>query len=168
MLKPPIRIGVSACLLGQSVRYDGGHKQLAILQQEIFQSFDLLAICPEVAIGLSVPRKPMHIIVSANEFRAVQIQNPSLDFTDQLKQYALKIASESLHGFICKSRSPSCGYLSTPVHSEVKPELGSGIFAQQLKDYLPRLPMLEDTDLSNNAACRLFIEQVLAYFHAQK
>ena len=90
-----IPLGVSQCLLGEKVRFDGGHKRNAYLTGELAQYVEYRSLCPEVAIGLGIPRKPIRLIVTDGATRVRGVADPSLDVTDQLVEYA-EVAAEQL------------------------------------------------------------------------
>ncbi|MBL4866349.1 MAG: DUF523 domain-containing protein [Pseudomonadales bacterium] len=109
--KPVIQIGVSSCLLGEKVRYDGGHKQNAYIIQTLGKYFEFKSFCPEMSIGLGVPRETLRIIETSSGHRCVRVIDSSFDVTDQLTQ----LADEQRHwpsglcGYVFKKGSPSCG-----------------------------------------------------------
>jgi uncharacterized protein YbgA (DUF1722 family)/uncharacterized protein YbbK (DUF523 family) len=116
---PRVRLGVSACLLGEPVRYDGGHKRHAFLTDTLAAYADYLPLCPEAAIGLGIPRPPIHLVGDAARPRALGVKDPSLDVTEPLRQYALDTLNilESVSGYIFKKNSPSCGLRHVKVNA---------------------------------------------------
>jgi uncharacterized protein YbbK (DUF523 family) len=103
----PLKIGISACLLGERVRYDGGHKRNQMLLDYLALRYALVPICPEVAAGLGVPRPPVQLVARGVEIRAVGVLDEQLDVTRPLIEYGRQvIAGEGLCGFVFKSRSP--------------------------------------------------------------
>lgn len=159
-----IRIGTSACLIGQAVRYDGRHKAQALILDTLADRADLIPFCPEVAAGLGVPRPPVQLVAEEQGARARGVTNPQLDVTDALHQSAADfckgVEAQGLSGFILKSRSPSCGLGSTPLHSEDGTEiLGyvDGLFAEQLRVAAPWLPCVEEEWLCSQARCWRFL-----------
>lgn len=162
-----IRIGISSCLLGERVRYDGGHKLDRQITGVLGEHFEFVPYCPEIAIGLGVPRATIRLQSTADGTRAVQKGEVSRDITDELSSYARVVAAEagSLSGYIFKSRSPSCGMERVKVYDSNNMPFGAapGIYAGTLKLALPLLPTeeegrLNDPDLRDN-----FIERVLIY-----
>ena len=123
-------VGVSACLLGQKVRYDGDHRHSAILVHQLGPLLRFRDTCPEVAIGLPVPRPPIQVVQVDDDLRVKGVGNPQQDVTEALENVAANL-SEPLSGFVLKARSPSCGHLSTPVHNAGGQQIGmaSGAFA---------------------------------------
>ncbi len=162
-----IRIGVSACLVGQAVRYDGRDKRHAVLVEDLGQEFELVPVCPEVAIGLGVPRPPIRLEGEPRAPRAVGVDNPALDVTDALLEYGRRMAQElgGIDGYVLKSKSPSCGLLSTRLFDRKGREIarGAGLYARALREALPGLPMVEEDSLDEPVQRRAFIAQVLEY-----
>jgi len=158
------KIGVSQCLLGDAVRYDGKAKPNHIVIQQLSQIFQLIAICPEVEAGLSTPRPPVQLSGNINSPRLTGRDDPSIDITEMMRSFCSNKMQtlHNLHGYILKSRSPSCGLNSTPVFIDGKcvTETSRGVFARQLcKDY-PNLPVIEDTELDNPKTYQHFLEAV--------
>ena len=156
-------IGVSACLLGQPVRYDGGAKYLAATAT-LREALELLPICPEVGAGLSVPRPPVQLVAGRDgEVRARGRDDSTLDVTEPLQRFAAVALAEArtrrLCGYLWKSRSPSCGMGSTPLFAASGAETGrgSGIQAAHFLHELPWLACCEETDLHDETAITSFI-----------
>ncbi len=161
-----IRIAVSACLLGERVRYDGAQKRHSLIMK-LADEFVLQPFCPEVATGLGVPRAPVQLVTTPAGIRAQGVTDPAHDITDRLQAYA-QIQCEMLKacaGIIFKSRSPSCGLGSTPFFNERDEPMGktNGLFAAVLRDCLPDLPMVEESALVTDAEIAAFAEQVRGY-----
>jgi len=158
-----IRIAVSACLLGERVRYDGADKR-SLLIMKLAAQFELLPFCPEVAIGLSVPRAPVQLVMTETGIRARGIADPNHDITEQLHEYAQTQceALKTCAGIVFKSRSPSCALGSTPLFDEqgAQTSMTDGLFAGRLRDCLPGLPMVEDSALNSEADLAGFVEQL--------
>ena len=158
-----IRIAVSACLLGEPVRYDGADKRHPLILQ-LARTFELRPFCPEVAIGLGVPRAPVQLVKTAAGIRARGVDNPAHDVTCRLQAHA-RAQCEALRdcaALIFKSRSPSCGLGSTPLFDEQGKETGQtrGLFAAVLQDCLPGVLMVEDRDLADAHALRDFVARL--------
>lgn len=171
----PIRVGVSACLLGQRVRYDGRDKRDPWIARDLARDVEFIPLCPEVAIGLGVPRPPIQLVGNARRLRAVGVQHPELDVTAELARYGALMGrrlrgGEAISGYIFKSRSPSCGLSSVPVHSVSgrRTARASGVFASALRTVQGWLPVAEETDLVDPVRRESFIDQVLAYHHWQQ
>jgi uncharacterized protein YbbK (DUF523 family) len=162
-----IRIGISSCLLGSTVRYDGGHKHNEHIVATLGKQFDFVPFCPEVAIGLGVPRAPLHLVQDTRGTRARGIADPAFDVTDRLAAYAEKVATElhDVSGYIFKARSPSCGTERVPVHDAngTPVAAGAGIYAAALMVLLPELPFEEEGRLLDPVNTRNFIERVFVY-----
>lgn len=163
----PLRIGVSACLLGQAVRYDAGHKREPFVAEVLPRYVELVPVCPEVAIGLGVPREPIRLEGAAEAPRAVGVLTRDLDVTDRLRDYGRQTADRlaDISGYVLKSKSPSCGLRRVKL---VGPDgrlrrTGTGIFAAELGRILPLLPMVEEGDLSEQALRENFLERVYGY-----
>ena len=161
-----LQIAVSSCLLGHKVRYDGrDRKNNNVLK--LCEQFECVAICPEYAIGLGIPRPPINIVQIGSELRVRGIANPNHDMTDALQEYAETICESipNLCGYIFKARSPSCGVNSTPFFSETGSELGvtSGIYSSRIQQRLDKLPVIEEKQLTTEDDIELFIESVYAY-----
>ena len=158
-------VGISACLAGQRVRYDGRDKFSALVAEQIAPHCRLLPFCPEAVAGMGIPRPPVNLIHTIDGVRAVGREAPYRDVTDRLHTVAQAFANSypQLCGFILQSRSPSCGLGSTPVYDSSQQQIldpnGSGVFARQLRLRFPDLPLLEDTELTAGRIA-LFLEQV--------
>ena len=158
-------VGVSQCLLGDAVRYDGKSKSNRIILEQLHQLFELVPVCPEVEAGLSIPRPPVQLTDSIEEPKLTGRDDPAIDVTAIMQQYCETKPTELKHlaGFIFKSRSPSCGLNSTPVFidGECVTESGRGIFARRLCKTHPGLIVIEDSELENKNLLENFIQSVL-------
>jgi len=163
---PTLRIGISSCLFGQPIRYDGQHKLSQNLLDQLEPYATLVPLCPEVAIGMGTPRPPIHLTDSLNSPVVRQVENPSLIFTAPLVNYARRIAREArLDGYVCKARSPSCGYLSTPVFIDgiEQPTTVSGVYIATLVDHLQGLPVVDESIVDHPGTLEEFIARCIAY-----
>ena len=162
-------IGISSCLLGEPVRYDGKHKHALPIIEHLAQNFSFHSFCPEVAIGLGVPRPPIHLIEKHQQIYCVDVSDPSIDVTKQLIQCCQQQDwQHSLCGYIVKARSPSCGWQSTPITPTKEtspPFFGSGIYTDQLIKQHPNLPVIEEEQLNNPIFLEDFIQRALMYKH---
>ena len=160
-------IGVSRCLLGDAVRYDGDAKPHAIVIEQLSQLFDIVPVCPEVEAGLTIPRPPVQLTQSIEHPRITGRDNPELDITDQMQAYCDRRPHEldRLNGFVFKSRSPSCGLNSTPVFIESKciTESSRGVFARAMTTMYPNLPTIEETGLEIPDQYQQFVNDVIRY-----
>ena len=156
--------GVSACLTGQNVRYDGDHKRNGIVMHQLAPLLRFRETCPEVSIGLGIPRAPIQVVQTEQGQRVKAVDDPSRDFTDALEDVASTLG-EPLCGFILKARSPSCGHLTTPLHDEYGNDngIGSGAFARKLHELYPRIALANETDLEKPAFLQQFVLQVFCY-----
>ena len=161
-------LGVSACLLGKPVRFDGGHKKNDFILSSLSNYIDFKSVCPEMEAGFGMPRPTMQLRQQGKETRLVFSKNPENDVTDQLVNYsALKVNQlEHLDGFIFKKDSPSCGAFRVPVviHKEgFRNREGVGLFAKSFIDRHPLIPVEEEGRLNDVALRENFFERVYAY-----
>jgi len=156
-------IAISRCLSGDRVRYDGREKKHAYVNNTLSKYFQLISICPEVEIGLSVPRPPMHLVRKNQSLHAVGVQDASKDFTGRLIQHAESLLPRlsSIDAYIFKARSPSCGVYSTPVDAE--DALSSGIFANHVMRLIPDLPVIDEPLLDDVNLRDQFLEATYCY-----
>lgn len=160
-------IGISSCLLGNKVRYDGDHCRHDEIIRYLDKKFTLMPFCPEVAIGLGVPRPPIQLIQSNGEIRVKAVIDPSQDLTRALTNYAHSLSEqfETISGYIFKSRSPSCGIGDVKVY-DTSGELimhSYGQFAKIIMQKYPDLPISDETRLSDSASIKEFLSQVKNY-----
>ena len=174
----PIKIGVSACLVGQEVRYNGSHKRSRYIDDILSQHFELMPLCPEVGIGMSIPRPPIHLITTDtepgiyNNIEAVLVKDHSVSFTKELKEYAKNQAEKLIDasGYIFMHKSPSCGYQPVKLyHKNGMPlDKTQGIYAAEIERLLPLMPK-EDAGRINDPQIREnFLSRVMAYSDWQK
>ncbi|MBL4846558.1 MAG: DUF523 domain-containing protein [Planctomycetes bacterium] len=163
------RIGVSACLLGQEVRYDGGHKRHAFLCDELAQRVEFVPVCPEVELGLGTPRETIRLVSSAPGGVRLEAPGSGRDLTEPMAEYARErvaaLRAEGLDGYVLKSKSPSCGLTGVELHQPHGPALpvGRGAFAHALHVAWPELPLAEERDLEDEPGRAKFLERVFAY-----
>ena len=157
-----IKIGVSACLMGQNVRYDGQNKQANIEKYFDPANFHLVPICPEVEMGLPVPRPPIEII-NDGTIKLVQVNDHTIDLTNQMQKWFLTkyqyIAKYS--GFILKSKSPSCGIQTTPIYFDKQIEITDGLFVKLLKKDKPAVSLIDENEINNTNLRNQFIKNLL-------
>ncbi|MCX7097848.1 MAG: DUF523 and DUF1722 domain-containing protein [Methylococcales bacterium] len=166
-----IPIGISSCLLGEKVRFDGGHKRDAYIVGTLGEYFDFRPFCPEVAIGLGIPRPTIHLIRTGKEFRCVGVKDPSLDVTQQLRETAQHQAANhaDLCGYILKKDSPSCGMERVKVFTGAQPQRdGFGIFAQEMMRLNPLMPVEEEGRLGDPGLRENFIQRVYVRYRWQQ
>ncbi len=165
----PLRIGVSACLLGREVRYDGGHKRDRFVTDELAAHCTWVEVCPEVELGLGVPRPTLRLVDGVDGVRMVTADGAT-DHTLAMRRFAEgrveALAALDLDGFILKSRSPSCGLERVKVYGEgpVPRYDGAGLFATALARRLPHLP-LEEAGRLHDPALR---ERFLTWAHGHR
>ena len=162
-----IRIGISSCLLGEKVRYDGGHKLDSLIIEALGETFTLVPVCPEVGCGLPAPREMMRLEGAPDSPRLVAIESRR-DLTSMMHDYCdrkvKELAREDIRGFIFKARSPSCGAFGVEVFDNGSPiGTGQGLFAAAVTRCLPRLPVEEEDRLHDPALMEAFIRRVLEY-----
>lgn len=159
-----IPVGISSCLLGEKVRYDGGHKGHSYIMRTLGEYFEFKPFCPEMAIGLGVPRKPIRLYRgSGQQIRCVSVDDVSKDFTQRLSDCADKQQhwQSQLCGYILKKDSPSCGMERVKVWDDVMPSKeGRGIFAAKMMQNLPYLPVEEEGRLGDAVLRENFIQRV--------
>ena len=162
-----IRVGISSCLLGQEVRFDGGHKRDSFITGTLSQFFDFVPVCPEAAVGLGIPRQPIRLVKAGEGVRALGTKDPSLDPTDALADYGLATAARmtDVSGYILKNNSPSCGMERVRIYNDkgMPERRGVGIFAAALMEALPLLPVEEEGRLGDPVLRDNFIERVFVY-----
>jgi uncharacterized protein YbgA (DUF1722 family)/uncharacterized protein YbbK (DUF523 family) len=165
----PIRIGVSSCLLGQEVRFDGGHKRNDFLTGTLGGFVEFVAVCPEVDIGLGIPRDSLRLIRDDNHAVRMVVNKSGADLTDTMNTYAVRRAAalerEDLSGYVLKKDSPSCGMerVRTYRGAGMPVRDGRGLFAEALIRRLPNLPVEEEGRLNDPHLRENFIERVFAY-----
>jgi uncharacterized protein YbgA (DUF1722 family)/uncharacterized protein YbbK (DUF523 family) len=171
----PIRIGVSACLLGQKVRYDGGHKRSDFIVDTLGRFVEFVPVCPEVEMGLGTPRRSLRLVGARESVRLVE--NPPrndaeaqpADYTHAMNEFArarvAALADENLSGYVLKKDSPSCGMERVRVYNSagMPTRNGRGLFACELLRAYPNLPFEEEGRLADPRLRENFIERVFAY-----
>ncbi|HYA34074.1 MAG TPA: DUF523 and DUF1722 domain-containing protein [Candidatus Binataceae bacterium] len=167
----PIKIGVSSCLLGVKVRFDGGHKRSDFLVDTLGSFVEFVPVCPEVEIGLGVPRETLRLVRDSDTDRATRLvtNNTSIDLSDKMNSYAQRrvvaLGREELSGYVLKKDSPSCGMGRVRVYgsSGMPMRDGSGLFAAALMRHYPCLPVEEEGRLNDLRLRENFVERVFAY-----
>ena len=163
-----IRLGISSCLLGQEVRFDGGHKRDRFLTDELGKYVEWVPVCPEVEVGMGTPREPLQLVRVAGTTR-MMTTSTGIDYTDRMNDWARArvemLAREKLDGYVLKSKSPSCGVWNVKVaRTDGAADIeGRGLFASVLLDRLASLPVEEEGRLADPAIRADFMERVLAY-----
>lgn len=159
-----IPVGISSCLLGEKVRYDGGHKNNSYVAKTLGQYFDLQPFCPELDIGLGIPRKPIRLSrIGSDVIRCIPVDKPEPDYTDALTNSADQQQSwhSNLCGYILKKDSPSCGMERVKIWDDVMPiREGVGIYAARLMKNFPYLPVEEEGRLGDAVLRENFVQRV--------
>jgi uncharacterized protein YbbK (DUF523 family) len=168
------RVGISRCLLGEDVRYDGTNK-LSSAVAELTPYVDWVPVCPEVEVGMGVPREPIQLVQHIDGVRAgaalarlrgVQSRE---DWTDRMQRWAsarvADLAAIGISGFVLKARSPSCGPAGVLVYSErhAPTPTGRGLFAEVLAANIPGLPMVDEEALEHLDTRERFLQSVRAF-----
>ena len=164
-----IRVGISACLVGQEVRYNGAHKKNDRLIDRLGTRFELVPVCPEVEMGLGTPREPMNLYRGGRDLRMITV-NTRVDHTDGMQAFSARrleeLAATGLSGFVLKKDSPSCGVNAAPTYELDGGEMrrdGRGLFAAAVLERFPHMPVDDEVALGEPGALERFIERVLAY-----
>jgi uncharacterized protein YbgA (DUF1722 family)/uncharacterized protein YbbK (DUF523 family) len=163
-----IRIGISTCLLGQNVRYNGGHALDRFLQNTLGKYVEYVSVCPEVECGFGIPRETFRLTGDPKQPRLVTSRT-GVDHTGRMEAWARKrvneIESEDLCGFIFKSDSPSSGMERVKVYDQngVPQKVGVGIFARIFMEHFPLTPVEEDGRLHDPVLRENFIDRIFIY-----
>jgi uncharacterized protein YbbK (DUF523 family) len=172
------RVGISACLLGERVRYDGGHKRDAWLVHVLGRDVEWVPVCPEVEAGFGTPREPIDLVRGADSTIRLVAVDTRRDLTEPMQRLIDRrleeLAAEQLSGYVLKAGSPSCGLDDVPVHepdvSSANPAnlanpafVDSGLFAKALRSRFPNLPIEDERRLADPERRRRFVECVFAY-----
>ena len=168
-----IKVGISSCLLGNEVRFDGGHKHSHLCSDNLSRYFEFIPECPEVASGMSIPRKPIRQIGDINSPSVVAVHDNSIDYTDQLNTFSKNKAKQLDHlcGYVFMQKSPSCGVFRVKVFQESgypAAEPGRGVYAKAVMDANPLLPVEESGRLEDAVLRENFITRVYAYHNWQQ
>lgn len=172
--KTSVRLAISACLLGHRVRYDGGHKSSALLQQ---WPVEWHPVCPEVAIGMGTPRPPIEQRYLNQELMVVEVGNWQQRYHHLLAGYAEQVAAyikkHRISGYVLMQKSPSCGLQSSALYDKDKTIRtdAEGYFVAALRQQLPQLPMVEEAILKDATLQQRFLQRAqnyaeLSYFSA--
>lgn len=164
-----IKIGISACLLGRKVRWDGNHKHDRFLTDTLGKYVEYVPVCPEMECGMGVPREPVRLVGDPSAPRLMTTRTGK-DLTSQMKTWAEKrlreLENEGLAGYIFKCDSPSSGMIRVKVYSEdgkSSAKNGSGIFARMFMDHFPHIPVEDDGRLHDLKIRENFIERIFTF-----
>ena len=168
-----IKIGVSSCLLGEKVRWNGDHKQNHFVREILANYFEYISICPEMEVGMGVPRETVALYGNLEKSRMIS-RKTQTDWTKPMQKYIQvrinSLTREDLCGFIFKSKSPSCGLSRVPVYSEFGSHSvrhGSGMFAQEFTNKFPLIPTEDEGRLNDSRIRENFIVKVFSFYRLQ-
>jgi uncharacterized protein YbbK (DUF523 family) len=164
-MRARVKVAVSACLLGEAVRYDGGHKRCAILGgAELNERFEWVAVCPEMGAGMGTPRAPVTLVGQGAAPRMVS--QTGVDWTAAMVVFVAaeidRLGAVGVAGLICKSRSPSCGARAVPVGGVVQDGLDRGLFVRAFVARFPDLPVADEIEFLDAATRPRFLAAALA------
>jgi len=165
--KPVIRIGVSACLLGEKVRYDGDHRRNSYVAETLAEHFELVPVCPESELGMGVPRETVNLEGDVAKPNMIGTHTRK-DWTQSMNSWAQKriqdLAPLGLCGFVMKKGSPSCGVFRVPVIQENREPLpeGRGLFAMAFINSNPDVPVEDELRLEDSRVREEFLKKVYA------
>jgi uncharacterized protein YbgA (DUF1722 family)/uncharacterized protein YbbK (DUF523 family) len=168
-----LKLGVSTCLLGENVRFDGGHKLDRFIRDTLGRYVEFVPVCPEVEVGMGIPREALRLVGDPNAPRLVT-NKTGVDWTDRMIQWAEKrvreLEKEDLCGYVFKSGSPSSGMERVRVYTEqgMPHKVGVGIWARVFMDHFPLLPVEEDGRLNDAKLRETFIESIFVYKHLRE
>ena len=168
------RVGISRCLLGDEVRYDGGHKRDANLIDTIGSLVEWVPVCPEVEAGMSTPREPIHLVADVDGVRSAAARvrllgvESGTDWTEMMVTFSTMrvqaLVDQHLDGYVLKADSPSCGFIGVRVQYRDRVEAsGRGLFAEALAIAFPDLPIADERSLADRAVRDCFVERVFQY-----
>ena len=162
-----LKLGVSSCLLGESVRYNGEHKRDSTVIDLLGQQFEAVPVCPEVELGMGVPREPVRLVANDASSERMVGSESGKDWTQAMVDFnSIKLEAlrqQNLSGFIFKSRSPSCGPGNVPLHHEQEKSSTLGLFAHALMQYFPSLPVIDEEALQDEIVQQDFVARVIQY-----
>jgi len=162
-----IRIGVSSCVIGEEVRWNGGHSRQRYLTDMLGPFVEYVPVCPEVEVGMGVPRPTVRLVREGDDLRMIDPKN-DVDWTSSMRRLSLtrssELADEGLHGFVLKKDSPTCGVFRVRIYTDSGVERnGRGLFAAALIQRLPHLPVEEEGRLNDARIRENFVERIFAY-----
>ena len=156
------RVGVSACLLGDPVRFTGGHKRHDWLVDVFGREVDWVAVCPEVEIGLGTPRETIDLVRTSDRAIRLLATHSRIDLTDRMRAFAAArvaaLAAIHLSGYVLKADSPSCGPNGVPIANG--DASGRGLFAEALIERFPDLPVVDERELDDRDRRAVFVRRV--------
>ena len=160
--KNPV-VAVSACLLGQAVRYDGQDKYTSLIAEELKKYCKLIAVCPEVEIGLGVPRAKIQLTLVGSSIKVLKTDDVNSDVSDALQNFAMQFVNQnSLSGLVLQDGSPSCGVGNTKLFSVSGEQIGvsSGLFAKTIMNLMPNLVVVQASQLQSKSEIEQFVKNL--------
>ncbi|OBT09512.1 hypothetical protein A9264_14675 [Vibrio sp. UCD-FRSSP16_10] len=162
-----MQIGISACVLGEEVRFDGGHKSSKFVTKELSPFFQFIPVCPEVGIGMSVPRPAIRLISDDERIALVETKDQTQDYTASMQTYSEnkvnELQGQSLCGYIVCAKSPTCGMERVKVYANGWASTdGVGLYTRELMTKMPWLPVEEDGRLNDPVLKENFISRVFS------
>jgi uncharacterized protein YbgA (DUF1722 family)/uncharacterized protein YbbK (DUF523 family) len=163
----PLRIGVSSCVIGEEVRWNGGHSRQRYLTDMLGPFVEYVPVCPEVEVGMGVPRPTVRLVREGETIRMIDPKN-EVDWTSSMNRLSLSrasdLAGEDLSGFVLKKDSPTCGVFRVRIYTDTGVERnGRGLFADALIQRMPYLPIEEEGRLNDARIRENFVERIFAY-----
>jgi len=164
----PVRIGISQCLLGERVRHDGGHKRDGFLIETLGRDVEWVPVCPEVEVGMGVPREKIRLVGDPRSPRLVTLTS-GIDHTEAMERFSHRRIRElealDLSGYVFKASSPSCGIREVPLLNAQGEDTsdGVGLFARAFIEHFPDMPVEDESRLHDPQAIENFLERALAY-----
>ena len=156
-------VAVSACLLGQPVRYDGKAKYTALIAQELARHCRLIAVCPEMAIGLGVPRDKIQLTQIESTVKVLKTTDLTADVTQALVDFSYQfVKQQAISGMVLQDKSPSCGIDNVKLYTKTGELIGlsSGMFALTVQDLLVNMPIVQASQLRSKIDVEYFVQQV--------
>lgn len=160
-----IKVGISSCVLGENVRFDSGHKISKFVTKELAPFFEFVPVCPEVGMGMPVPRPTIRLMSDQERIALVETKDVSIDHTEKMMDYSkskvAELSSTELCGYIVCAKSPTCGMERVKVYKKGGAEnIGVGLYTQELMKQMPWLPVEEDGRLNDPVLKENFITRI--------
>ncbi|MDN3612088.1 YbgA family protein [Vibrio ostreicida] len=160
-----IKVGISSCVLGEKVRFDSGHKISKFVTKELAPYFEFVPVCPEVGMGMPVPRPTIRLVTDEERISLVETKDPTKEYTEQMMEYSrnkiTELQQSELCGYIVCAKSPTCGMERVKVYRKGGPEnIGVGLYTQELMTKMPWLPIEEDGRLNDPVLKENFITRI--------
>jgi uncharacterized protein YbgA (DUF1722 family)/uncharacterized protein YbbK (DUF523 family) len=169
---PRVTIGISTCLLGENVRYDGGHKRDRFITDTLSKYMTFKAVCPEMGSGMPTPRPPIRLAGNPDDPKVLGVDDPTRDVTHQIERYSKRQVKQlgDISGYILKKDSPSCGMTRVkvyPLKGGAAERKGVGVFARCLLNQHPHMPVEDEGRLNDPVLRENFITRIFVYRHWQ-